>query len=363
MGSGRELEAAVRRGDAEAVGVLLAAGADPDTPTEDGLTVLCLAVRAYDTAVAGALTGGGADPHRPLPDGTTPLVRAVDGGSPAMTGVLLGEDPPHLPEAERERLLAPARRWHRGGAEAGLRERAAQHGPVHEEYVEDSVHRYVEQLSLGGLTVRAGHGAVLTGLERAFGVLTPVDELVGRAVAHDDWEHVDWKAAAGALALRPDTGTFLAVTALRHDPDPVRREFLLAVFDAYRMRFYRNIRSRRIPFGRETADVLAAWATEGEEDRYLLAGVLSALGDLSHPDQRALGLRYAAHPSARVRAEVPDLLVDQRTWHIPPGAPGEVLLTLAADEDPYVRRRAEEILEAAETFAPRPGEDTPTADG
>ncbi|MFE2143644.1 hypothetical protein ACFXA3_18230 [Streptomyces sp. NPDC059456] len=52
--------------------VLLEAGAAPDTVTDDGLPVLCLALGIHDTAVAGALVGGGADPDRPLPDGTTP---------------------------------------------------------------------------------------------------------------------------------------------------------------------------------------------------------------------------------------------------------------------------------------------------
>ncbi|MYS06471.1 ankyrin repeat domain-containing protein, partial [Streptomyces sp. SID6041] len=105
--------AAVRRGDAAAVAGLLEAGAAPDTLADDGLPVLCLAVASRDAEVASALVEGGADPDRPLPDGSTPLVRAVDGGSRAVAAAVLGREPRlRLPEAERERLLALARRWY-----------------------------------------------------------------------------------------------------------------------------------------------------------------------------------------------------------------------------------------------------------
>ncbi|WP_328429965.1 ankyrin repeat domain-containing protein [Streptomyces sp. NBC_00443] len=98
---GTELVAAVRRGDAEAVRARLESGAAPDTVTDDGLPVLCLALTAFDAGVAQALVEGGADPDRLLPDGTTPLVRAVEGGSPAMVEAVLGREPRlRLPEAD-----------------------------------------------------------------------------------------------------------------------------------------------------------------------------------------------------------------------------------------------------------------------
>ncbi|MFE2143646.1 HEAT repeat domain-containing protein [Streptomyces sp. NPDC059456] len=108
------------------------------------------------------------------------------------------------------------------------------------------------------------------------------------------------------------------------------------------MKSYRNIRSRQgIPFGKETADVLVAWATGGEEtDAHVLAEVLSALGELKHPELEAVGLRHAGHPSPRVRAEVPDLVFDRNTRRTPLGAARDALLALAADEHPRVRRRA-----------------------
>ncbi|MFE2143645.1 hypothetical protein ACFXA3_18235 [Streptomyces sp. NPDC059456] len=113
-----------------------------------------------------------------------------------MVKVLLGEDPLRLPEAERERLFTLARHWYQRGVEAILRDRTAEFGPVRDE-------------------VRAGHGAVLTQLECAFGILTPVDELVDRATAHGGRNHADREFAVSALTLRRDADTFQAVTAHR----------------------------------------------------------------------------------------------------------------------------------------------------
>ncbi|MDD9375171.1 ankyrin repeat domain-containing protein [Streptomyces sp. ZAF1911] len=347
MESGRELVAAVRRRDVQAVTVLLEAGADPHTVADDGLPVLCLAVAAYDTAVAGALVEGGADPDHVLPDATTPLLRAVDGGSWAMTKALLGDDPQRLPEAERGRLLALARRWYEQGAKAVLRDGARKFGPVREECVEDGEDGTVVQLTLGGLTVRDGHGAILTELECAFDIHTPVDELVARAMAapQEEWDHVGWNSAVAAVAVRRDTETFLAVTAYRHHPDPDRRHFVLDVFDDYRKQFYRNIFSKQgIPFVKETADVLIAWATEGEESPNVLTRVLSDLGFVRHPELQAVGLRHAGHPDPRVRAETTDLIFDWGNWSTPQGAAKDALLLLAADENPRVRRRAGSTL-------------------
>ncbi|MEU9714021.1 hypothetical protein [Streptomyces sp. NPDC047976] len=54
-----------------------------------------------------------------------------------MTRALPGQDPPRLPGAGRERLLASARHRHRRSAEAGLRAGTAESGPVHERLLHD----------------------------------------------------------------------------------------------------------------------------------------------------------------------------------------------------------------------------------
>nr|WP_236070487.1 ankyrin repeat domain-containing protein [Streptomyces polyasparticus] len=228
-----ELPAAVRSGDEEAVRVLLHAGAAPDALMEDGLPVLCAAVAAYNLDIARALIDGGADPDLVLPDGTTPLIRAVEGGSPAMVLAVLGRDPRlRLPGAVRERLLDLARRRHECGAEPGLRLRAGLSGPARAEVVEDE-YDSVTELTLGHHKVRAGHLAILTCLEWAFRILTPVDELVARAVSHGDRDHVVWTAARGVLGERRGPQTWSAVTAYRRHADPLHRRFVVDVLRSY----------------------------------------------------------------------------------------------------------------------------------
>ncbi|WP_329203420.1 ankyrin repeat domain-containing protein [Streptomyces sp. NBC_01435] len=345
-----QLVAAVRRGDADAVTALLEGGAVPDTVTDDGLPVLCLAVAAYDVAVTEALVEGGADPDRELPDGTTPLIRAIDGGSPAVVEAVLGREPRlRLSEAGREQLLALARRRYERSAEDELRGRAGGSGPVRRSLVMDDEYNHVSQLTLGGLTVRGGHGAILTDLEWAFRILTPVDELVVRAVARRDPDHVDWSSARWVLSERRSKETWSAVTAYRHDPDPEHRRFVLDVLHSYLL----SPSSWRNSYEKETAELLVAWATEGEDDPGVLAEVLHALGETEHRKSKAAGLRYADHPDARVRAQVPDLLLSPNTPPPPLGAAARAaLLSLAGDEDGGVRAEAGRALIEAHDGSP-----------
>ncbi|MFE3122658.1 ankyrin repeat domain-containing protein [Streptomyces hydrogenans] len=376
---GAELVAAVRRGDAEAVAALLEAGATPDTPTEDGLPVLCLAIAAYDAAVAEALVEGGADPDRTLPDGTTPLTRAVAGGSPAMAAAVLGHDPRRLPDAERARLLSQAREWYERCARDELRDRADASRPADTRgsRVMDGEYTHVRQVTLdaptaltdstgptdptgstadstaltgsAGLTVREGHGAILTDLEWAFRVLTPVEELVARATRRRDSDHVDWAAARWVLSERRSRETWAAVTAYRHSPDPERRRFVLDVLHHLLV----SPPTWRNSYEKETADLLVAWATGGEDDPGVLAEVLLVLNETEHPRLKAVGLRHAGHPDPRVRAQVPDLV---RSWDTPPppldADARAVLAALAADEDGGVRAKAGRALIVAHEGSP-----------
>ncbi|MFI6371297.1 ankyrin repeat domain-containing protein [Streptomyces sp. NPDC050546] len=212
------LVAAVRRGDPEEVTALLESGADPDT-LEDGLPVLCLAMAAYDEPVAEALLQGGADPLRRLPDGTTPLLRAVDGGSYALTEALVRHRVP-LPLPDREELLARARSRAEAGAEAELRRRTGRTEPVERVRVEDGeIGWWCEQLTLGGVTVRDEHLAILTALEARYGTRTPFDELVARALARPDRDHIVWSQAVFTLGRRFDEETWEWSRDLLNHPD------------------------------------------------------------------------------------------------------------------------------------------------
>ncbi|MEU8953602.1 hypothetical protein AB0C93_04795 [Streptomyces sp. NPDC048518] len=282
-GLGTRLVAAVRAREVDAVRRLLESGAAPDTRTADGLPVLCLPVAGHDPAVAEALVEAGADPDRALPDGTTPLWRAVDGGSPAVVAAVLGKEPRlRLPAPARERLVALARRRYETGAAAELRRRTGAAGPTVTDRVMDDAYDWVDQVTLGGLTLRAGHGAILTSLEWAFRMLTPVEELIARAVRAPDEDHVDWSAVCWVLVDRPSDETRSAVVAHRHHPEPVHRRF---VADYLRRKSF--VLTGSPHHAEQDAELLIAWAAE-ETDSALLAKVLEALTEYGHPGQVAV---------------------------------------------------------------------------
>ncbi|MFF9912880.1 HEAT repeat domain-containing protein [Streptomyces sp. NPDC013457] len=339
-GDAERLVAATRNGDADAVRALVEAGADPDARTEDGLPVLCAAVAAFDAGTARALVEGGADPDRELPDGTTPLFRAVMGGSPAVVDAVLGAEPRlRLPEPVRERLLARVRRWHEAGAEAELRRMTGSSAPARSVLVEDSEDSLVRQVTLGGRTVREGHGAILTSLEWAFRVLTPVDELIARAVAPRDAgpEHVAWSAARGVLSERRSRETWSALATHRRHPDAARRLFTVdALWSLSAFRW-----NGPDSYETETAELLAAWATE-ERDDGVLTQILRTFNLLEHPAHEELGLRFAGHAHPPVRVEAACALADENAPLTPKAR--AALLGLAGDPDALVRSTAGEML-------------------
>ncbi|MFF5976308.1 HEAT repeat domain-containing protein [Streptomyces sp. NPDC012769] len=330
-GRDERLVAAVGTGDADEVRRLLEAGADPDTAGEDGLPVLCAAVTAYDAAVTELLVDHGADPDRPLPDGTTPLSRAVEGGSPAVFHAALDRDPgERLPRAERERLLRLARAWYETGAEAGLRRRTGASGPAETVRIPDDEDGTVDRVSLGGLTVRAGHGAILTSLERFFGVETPPEVLMARALADPDPHHVDRAAVLYPLGLRHGRETWSAVLAADHPSERDRRLFALRLL---RYADVLHMVSDR-PYDRtEEAERLAAWALD-ESDPKVLWEILDLYVGLGHPQEESIALRLAGHPDPDVRASLPVALGDASG--LGPKA-DRALFAFVRDPDPTVR--------------------------
>jgi hypothetical protein len=333
--------------DADAVKALLEAGADPDTPGPDGLPLLCAAVAGFDHETAEALTDGGADANRELPDGTTPLLRAVDLGSPALVDAVLGNDPLRLPEPARKRLLDHARHWLETGEEEELRRRTGARGQASRRLVKNDRYTDVEEVSLGGNTVRGGHSAILTSLEEAFGIAPPVAELVARAIPYrvPDEFHINWSTPRYFLGQRQSPQDWSDLKALQHHPDPVHRMFLADVV------WSRNSLAwidRRQDVAQD-AEFLAAWALD-EPDGMVLARVLEVYAEEEHPDQEAIGLRFADHPDPRVRSRVPDLILQGTP---PTETVGTVLLALSRDPDPEVRRFTAEVLSADLTPALR----------
>ncbi|GGX09755.1 hypothetical protein GCM10010297_34120 [Streptomyces malachitofuscus] len=330
--------AAVRAGDGDAARELLEKGADPDTPGVDGLPVLCAAVGAYDVVVADVLVQGGADPDRVLPDGTTPLWWAVDGGSPAVCKAVLGAEPAlRLSERARERLLSLARTWYETGAAEELRRRTGVKGPAETVRVPDDpdAFHHVQQLSLGGLLVRDGHGGILTMLEREFRIPTPVDELVTRAAVEPDQDHPVWWEVISVLLKRRGAGTWSALASHRHHPDPAHRRFLAEYLRC------RGVLDDFHPHAEQEGDFLNTWAAE-ETDTEMLAKVLEALAEYEHSGLEATGLRYAVHPDARVRQRVPALFCPLEDASLTPPARA-ALLALIGDQDTEVRLIASRV--------------------
>ncbi|MFD5912111.1 HEAT repeat domain-containing protein [Streptomyces massasporeus] len=326
---------AVRRSDPDEVRAVLDDGADPDTLAE-GLPVLCLAVAAYDTDVADALLQAGADPLHPLPDGSTPLTRAVDGGAHLLVHALATARIP-LPAPARAELLARARRWVEAGAEAELRRITGLTGPVERiRVVDDEIGWWCEQLTLGERTVRDEHRAILTSMEQRYGIRTPFDELVDRALAHPDRDHVVWSDVVFTLGRRLDEETWQWTRDLLNHPDRLHRllaaEILLFLILGDPVKGGDPFWER----GRE----LVPWA-EQEEDPEVLAALLNAMTHDSAPEIEAVGLSHLTHPDPRVRSLVPDALErsEDGRFRVRPESLTTVL-TLARDEDPGVREAA-----------------------
>ncbi|MCX5415744.1 HEAT repeat domain-containing protein [Streptomyces sp. NBC_00059] len=329
---GDRLSAAVGGGDADAVRDLLESGADPDTTFVDGLSVMCAAIAAYDVALVSALVEGGADPCLTQPDGSTPLERAIDAGSPDTVAAMLPPDVVRrLSEATRERLLASARRWYARGAAGELRRRTGASGPVVSVRLLDDEYHYVDQVSLGGRTVRAGHGAILTALEWSFRVPTPVDAIIDRAIRTDEY-HVDWWTACWTLSRHRSQETWSAVVAHRFHPAQRHRHFVAL--------YLRLLESPvgGTPFrSQESGDLLAVWALE-EDDGGVLARVLDTYTDHEHPLLESVGLQLCSHPDPRVRAQVPYALVEE--FVVTSAAARAALAVLVHDPVPEVRMAA-----------------------
>ncbi|MGW2422980.1 hypothetical protein ACWC0C_27660 [Streptomyces sp. NPDC001709] len=334
MGSEPPLISAIRAGDSDAVESLLEAGSDPDVRDGAGTPALCLAIEGFAGTAAELLTRHGADPHQCGPDGVPPLRKAVDSGSPALVGAVLRNGLQwyrHEPELLDMRDLA--RRWHTLGVAAELRRRTGARGAVARARVQDDEFTSIEELSLGGLTVRDGHAAILTHLEAKLRIRTPFGELMERALSRPDQEHAVWSSSTMLLADRRDQETWDAAARLSTDPDPARRLFgaevlrLTHLFDE----------SDEQPFAEPTLDLLLDWSRR-EKEVSVLTEVLRGLAEHADPRSDAALLPFAGHPDVRPRRAVAAGFATPALGFSL--AVREALLLLMTDQDAGVRRSA-----------------------
>ncbi|WP_158939440.1 HEAT repeat domain-containing protein [Streptomyces sp. NRRL S-87] len=328
------LISAVRAGDTDSVRILLHEDSDPGLRD----AAFCLAVRMHAGHIAQLLLQYGADSARSRQEDLIPLSEAVDWGSPALFDALLDHGiRGRYPESELLEARDLARRWHETGVEAELRRRTGSRDAVVRTQVQDDEYCSVDEFTLGGMTVRDGHGAILTYVEELLGIRTSFEELTDRASAHADQEnHTTWSSATILLAGRRDQATWTAAAALRTSPDPSRRLFgaevlrLTHLFDD----------SDEDTFAGPALDVFTDWSAE-ETDPTVLTEVLVALGE--HSDRRAEAalLPYAGHSEARVRRAVAHGLTGGSSS--PPAFSNDAraaLLRLMADPDALVRKTA-----------------------
>ncbi|MFC9588898.1 hypothetical protein ACFTUC_03725 [Streptomyces sp. NPDC056944] len=291
-----------------------------------------LAVRSYRGHIAQLLLHHSADPFPCASDELLPLRDAVESGSPALFDVLLGDHP----ESELLDMRDLARHWHETGVETELRRRTGCQDAVAWTWVQDDEYNSTNEFTLGGTTVRDGHGAILTFLEKLLGIRASFEELMDRALAHPHQDHTVWGRSAIQLAERCDQATWSAAAALRTHPDPSHRLFgaevlrLTHLFDD----------SEEDPYAGPAMDLFIDWSAE-ETDVAVLTEVLLALGE--HGDLRAEAalLPHAGHRDARIRRQVAHGL---SSWSSsPPAFSGDArtaLLRLMTDPDPGVRKTA-----------------------
>ncbi|MGW7064622.1 ankyrin repeat domain-containing protein [Streptomyces sp. NPDC054904] len=327
------LISAVRAGDTDLVRILLREDNDPDSRD----AAFGLAVRMHSGHIAQLLLQYGADSGQSRQEDLLPLSEAVDSGSPALFEALLdNEIRGRYPESELLEARDLARRWHETGVEAELRRRAGSRDAVVRTRVEDDEYYSVDEFTLGGMTVRDGHAAILTYVEELLRVCTSFEELMDRALAHADQEdHTAWSSVTILLASRLDQATWTAAAALRAHPDPSRRLFCAEVL---RLTHLFDDSDEDV-FAGPALDMFTDWAAE-ETDLAVLIEVLVALGEHIDPRAEAALLPYTGHPDARVRRAVAQGFSE---WSSPPafsGDAGTALLQLMTDPDAVVRKTA-----------------------
>ncbi|MFI8391892.1 HEAT repeat domain-containing protein [Streptomyces sp. NPDC085540] len=299
---------------------------------DERTAAFAVAVQAFHGHVADLLLMGGADASQRAPEELLTLREAVDSGSPALVRALLDHGiRGRYPAAELLEMRDLARRWHESGTEAELRRRTGSQDDLVCTRVQDDEYDTVGELTLGGITVRDGHGAILTDLEEELGIRASCEELTTRALDRDQ-DHTAWGQAAILLSHRRDQETWTAAKTLRADADPSRR-----LFGAELMRLIELFADGHDEeFCVLAVNALTDWSAE-ETDNAVLTTVLLGLHSYAGPRAEAAILAHVAHHDAGVRRAVAAGLGTRLDSTYLSDEAREALLTLMTDPDTDVR--------------------------
>ncbi|MFE9118670.1 ankyrin repeat domain-containing protein [Streptomyces sp. NPDC007172] len=352
---GAPLIAAVRSGRAKVVKALLAEGADPNTVDEHGTPALCLAVDAFDLPVIDELTMSERPVHldQPGADGRSPLLRAVDLGACEITSVLVcaGADP-GFTDPEGRNALELARHWHRTGPEAELRRRSGGASePMVRKAAVDGWGNVCEELSLGGLTVRNGHTALLTELEPRYGIKPDFEELMGRALAEPDVEQPVWVATTLALQARRATDVWPRAVALRARPNPLERYCGAEVIRLIHLFDENFTEDEHSAFDVPLVDLFLPWAAT-EEDPRVMRALAAGLSQAMDPRARQPLLALTRHADREVRLWALSGLHEPVAQGIPEAL--AAVVTCTRDADALVRAGACRAVARAAPDSPAP---------
>jgi hypothetical protein len=318
-----QLYRAALNGDAETVGKLLAAGADPNRPSEGeeeglplcaaaawdrhdtakallaagaqvdgreagGWTALHWAAANGQAATAGLLIEAGADVDTVNDKGDTPLTLAAARGALGVVQRLLAACADHEKyDGDGDTPLDIATDWVGVQLESALLDQIHQEGwdyVVTRQHAKDGTElvtvtgRAPDGAETEEVQAQRGHAAIATLLEEAAGLYPPVERLVARAVAHRDLDEdaETWWVVADALRRRDDEETYEALARLCASDDAREREFGVDAIAQF------GFTEEEKPHLERTLPLLLKMVTtEGEPQ--VLRSVLAALGHQGDP--------------------------------------------------------------------------------
>ncbi|MEU8245119.1 ankyrin repeat domain-containing protein [Nonomuraea sp. NPDC048916] len=273
---------------AEVATTLLAAGADVNARENGGWTALLWAAANGHADAAKVLIEAGAGIDDTNDDGDTPLTLAARRGALGVVRLLLE----HGADAEKydgdgDSALDIAVDWVGVHLETALLDQIAQEGweyVVGRQFAKDGTElvtvagRSADGSESEQVQAQRGHAAIATLLEDVAGTHTPFEQLVARALAHRDTDEdaETWWIVADTLGRRADDETYEALARLCVSEDAREREFGVDTIAQF------GVTEDERPYLDRTLPLLQKMATT-EGNPQVLRSVLAALGHQGDP--------------------------------------------------------------------------------